>query len=487
MADHTAPSPRAAREAAPATRSSLADRAARVRFRRALALMTMTLLVPGSAQLVAGNRRVGRVAVRTWLVLLVATVAVLALLVLLPRAVAFRLAANTDLLLLLRTVLLLAAVGWAALFVDAWRIGSPLSLRLPQRRAVVGINGVLCFSVAGTLLFGAHLVGVHRDLMITLGGDGDVTGAHHGRYNVLLMGGDSGAGRWGLRPDSMTLASVDAESGRTVLVGLPRNLADFPFAEGSVMAERFPDGFDCDGCYLNGVSTWAEDHADLFDGSEHPGADATVMAVEGITGLRVNYWAIVDMAGFKKLVDAVGGVTLNVRQPIPVGGLGDDVTGYIEPGEQRLNGFEALWFARAREGSDDYSRMARQKCVMNAMLQQISPQRVLTNFRDLADASTAMFSTNMPSSEFGRFADLALKARGQRMSTVSLVPPLVDTADPDIDLIQQKVAEAIDRAEGDAPPPGEKRKRRASVTGGSIGSLSEGYAANEADDLAAAC
>ncbi|WP_183099015.1 LCP family protein [Nocardioides pelophilus] len=476
MADLIAPS-----------RLHIAERAARVRFRRALALMAMTLVAPGSAQLVAGNRQVGRIALRIWLGSLVVGALVLGVM-LADRQIGFRLATNADLLLVLWLALIAGAVGWAALFVDAWRIGRPLSLRIEHRRAIVGVNGLLCFGVAGALLFSAHLVGIHRDFVIAFFGDGEVSDAHNGRYNVLLLGGDSGAGRWGLRPDSMTVASIDAKSGRTVLIGLPRNMANFPFEEGSVMDDEFPDGFDCDGCYLNGVSTWAEDHTDLFGDSETPGIDATTMAVEGITGLEINYWAMINMAGFKQLVDAVGGVTVNVRQSIPIGGLGDDVTGYIDPGKQKLSGFEALWFARAREGSDDYSRMARQKCVMNAMLQQISPQTVLTNFEELAKASTEVFSTNLPASEAGRFIDLALKARDQKMSTLSLVPPLVNTGDPDIDLIHDKVGDAIDRAEGDGAPPAKGRKKNPdAVTGGSIGSLSEGYAANQADDLASAC
>ncbi len=53
---------------------------------------------------------------------------------------------------------------------------------------------------------------------------------------------------------------------------------------------------------------------------------------------------------------------------------------------QRLNGFETLWFARSRESADDYSRMARQKCVMNAMLQQLSPGTVVTKFEAIASA-----------------------------------------------------------------------------------------------------
>ena len=127
---------------------------------------------------------------------------------------------------------------------------------------------------------------------------------------------------------------------------------------------------------------------------------------------------------------------------------------------------------------------------MGAMLQQISPQTAVTNFARIAAASSAMVSTNIPAGEFDSFAQLALRARGQKVSTLSLVPPLVDTANPDIKDIKARVAAAIDRAEGDATVTADgkrPKKRPASVTGGSIGSLSTGYAANEADDLSSAC
>ncbi|MGA8848110.1 MAG: LCP family protein [Nocardioides sp.] len=471
--------------------SPVSERAAQVRFRRALSLMAMTLVAPGSAQLAAGNRRVGTVALRIWLSL-IALGAVMLLAVVADRSLALAFVFNPSLLLVVKLLLFVLAIGWAGLFVDAWRIGAPLSYGLQHRRAAVAVNGLLCFGVAGSLLFGAHMVGVQRDLTIALSGNGGSSAAHDGRINVLLMGGDSGDGRWGLRPDSMTVASIDEETGRTVLIALPRNMAQFPFKEGSVMDRQFPAGFDCDGCYLNGVSTWAQDHTDLFRHSDNPGVDATIMAIEGITGLRINYWAMVNLQGFKDLVDAVGGVTLNVRQPIPVGGLGSDVTGYIDPGTRKLNGFETLWYARAREGSDDYSRMARQKCVMSAMLSQVSPQTVISNFSSLAAASAAMISTNVPSSDFGSLAELALKAKAQKISTVSLVPPMINTGDPDIDVVRRMVAEGIDRAEGTAEAPEPVKKKRGAsttqaVTGGSLGSLGEGYAANQAEDLGASC
>ncbi|MBD8868717.1 LCP family protein [Nocardioides donggukensis] len=465
------------------------DRAAKIRFRRAVTLMVMTLVLPGSAQLVAGRRETGRLALRIWAGLLAVGLASL-LVAWVWSGFVFAVMSAPLLLGLLQWALVALALGWAYLFVDAWRLGEPLTLVRRRRLVVVGINGLLCFTVAGTLLFASHLVGTGRGALAAVFGDTVVAGASDGRFNVLLLGGDSGAGRWGLRPDSMTVASIDAETGRTVLVGLPRNLQGFRFAEGSVMDEQFPDGFDCDGCYLNGVSTWAIDNRELFGRSRNPGVDATIEAVEGVTGLDVSYWAMVNLAGFKNLVDAVGGLELTVRDRIPVGLPHEDYFHYIQPGTRVLNGHDTLWFARAREGSDDYSRMARQKCVMNAFVEQVSPQTVLTNFRGLADAAGSTLSTNLPRKEVGRFLDLALKAKGQRISSVSLVPPAINTADPDLDLIREKVQEAIDRAEGTgtAATPKRKPKRPAGTqTGGSLGTRDGGYAANDSDDLAAAC
>jgi LCP family protein required for cell wall assembly len=483
------------------------ERATRVRFRRAVALMVMTLLVPGSAQLLSGNKRVGRIAVWVWLSMLTAGLFTLVLSAVWHGA-AFYLVSNTVLLGVLRVALMAAAIGWVLLFMDAWRLGQPLALQQNHRLAVVGLNGFLSLATAAVLLFGAHLVGVQRDFMLTMFGSGEVSGANAGRFNVLLLGGDAGAGRTGLRPDSMTIASIDAESGRTVLVSLPRNLSNFPFRQGSVMDRQFPDGWNCDTCYLNAVSTWAMDRPQLFKHPERAGIEATIQAIEGITDLRINYWAMVNLQGFRDLVDAVGGVELNVRSRIPVGGLGSNVTGYIEPGVRTLDGHDTLWFARAREGSDDYSRMARQKCVMSAMLNQISPQTALTNFQDIAAASSEMVSTNVPAKEVDRFMALALKAKAQKISTVSLVPPAIVTSDPDIALVHQMVADAITRAEGGTPEsekaeaapapdegtgataPAKKPKKQrgpAPVTGGSVGTLSDGYAANQAEDLGASC
>ncbi len=476
-------------------RAAIRGRSSGVQFRRALVLMLMTLLLPGSAQLVAGSKQVGRLALRIWLGLVVTVLLLLGLGMVFSSFV-FWLLSNTVVLGLVRMLLIAVAVGWALLFVDAWRLGDPLAMRQKQRLAMVGINGVLCFGVAGTLLFASHVVAVQRDFMGAMFTDGQASGATDGRFNVLLLGGDSGSDRWGLRPDSLSVASIDAETGETVLFGLPRNMLNFPFPEGSLMAEQFPDGYDCGSeCELNSLATWAADHKGLFAGVDNPGVEATKQGVEGITGLKINYYAMVNLQGFQKLVNAVGGVTLNVRDRIPIGGIGAPVTGYIEAGERKLNGFETLWFARSRVAADDYSRMARQKCVMNAMLHQLSPQTVVLKFEKIAKASQALITTDVPQGEVDRFMELALKARQHPIRTVSFVPPMIATGNPDIDKIHAAVQKAIDRSEGkvakrpkkSAAAGGSTSGAGASTTGGSIGSLKEGYAANQASDLSSVC
>ena len=118
-------------------RTSCAERAARVRYRRAVALLVMTLVLPGSAQLVAGSARVGRIALRTWAGLLLLAVGTLVTSVL-DHERAIRTFADPSVLELLRLGLMALAVAWAALLVDAWRIGQPLTLSINHRRLLLG-------------------------------------------------------------------------------------------------------------------------------------------------------------------------------------------------------------------------------------------------------------------------------------------------------------------------------------------------------------
>jgi LCP family protein required for cell wall assembly len=435
----------------PREKADLRNLSEPVRFKRALTLLLMTLVLPGSAQIAAGSKRAGRWA---WRVIagLVSIVVFLILLSLVWRSGTINILVSPTTLRFVQILLILLAIGWAALFVDAYRLGRPLTLERNHRLATSIVDGVLVVLVVGALIWGSTIVSAQRDFVASVFGSGEKSKADKGRYNVLLLGGDSGANRVGVRPDSITLASIDADTGRTVLIGLPRNMAKVPFPAGTEMAKQFPNGFqweDCGvNCLLNGVYTYAMGHKQLFPGEKEPGLLATRQAVEGITGLKVNYHVLIDIAGFQHLLDAVGGITLDVGKKVPIGGIGSPIKGYIQPGKnQHLDGYHAMWFARSRAGATDYERMTRQKCVMTAMLNQLSPQKVLTKFQGIAAASKQVVQTDIPAGELGTFTDLALDSKKLPVSSFSPVPPLIKTGDPDFDLIRTKVAEAIGKSE----------------------------------------
>ena len=422
-----------------------ADESSRIQFRRSLSLVLMSLLIPGSAQLAAGNRQLGRIALRVWMGA-IGALALLGLLSLLSRSLFLTLVMNPLVLTLGRWILIGLALAWAYVIFDAWRLGRPLEQKSSHRIAGTAVGTVSIMATVGALFFASHAVAVVNDVSGEVFVSESVTKPHDGRYNILLLGADSGKDRNGLRPDSINIASVDAKTGRAVLVGLPRNMQNVPFPAGSPMDQEFPNGFDCEGCYLNAVNTWAEDHKDRFP-EKNPGINATIGAAEEVTGLKINYYALVNMKGFSKLVDSVGGVKINVRERTAIGGIGSPIRGWIEPGEQQLTGDEALWYARSRVMNDDWSRMGRQKCVINAMVQQLNPQKVLLNMNEIAKSGSAMITTSVPRQDMPVFVNLALETRKSPIASVSIVPPEINTSDPDYTKVRRMIETAIEESE----------------------------------------
>lgn len=456
-----------------------------VGFRRALTLTLLTAVAPGSAQVLTGRRRVGYTALAIWVLTLLG----LAVVVWRARndlAGTITAVADADTLLVARFAILVLAVGWVSMFLDAWRSAASVQLDRPRTAVVAVLNVALLAGVAGTGAYVSQVLGISREVVTQVFDSTETSEPLKGRFNILLIGSDSGSGRFGIRPDSLTVASIDADTGKTVLVSLPRNLENVPFPDDSPMRDLYPDGFNCgDECLLNAVHTAAEERTDLYPGSEDPGLDATIDAVEGVTDLTINYHVMVNLGGFSSLVDAVGGIDMDIKAPIAMFGKEDlDQTKFIEPGAQTLDGNEALWYARSRVQSSDFTRMGRQKCLMSAMLEQLSPQTVLLNASRIADSSKNLVSTDIPAAELGQFADLTQKARGKQISSVSLVPPVVNTAFPDFDVIHELIAEAIDGRGAPKPTasPTEESEETGAPTDDDLGD-----AANNADNLTSIC
>jgi LCP family protein required for cell wall assembly len=432
-----------------------ANAPAPVRTKRAFVLLLLTLFVPGSAQIVAGDRKLGRIALRVTLTVWGLALAGLVLL-LVNRTLLIGILTNTVAALLIIVVLIALALGWAALFVNTLRLIRPVLLA-PGMRPVVGVALVLAMLLSsGTLGYAAYVLNVSRNAIGSIFSAGPAIDPVDGRYNFLMMGGDAGDDRTGRRPDSLSVLSVDAKTGQTAIISVPRNLQNAQFSEGSPMRQIYPDGYDCGNeCLINAINTEVtNEHADLYPGVADPGAQATLEAVSGTLGITVQAYVLVDMDGFAKLIDAMGGIKIKAGGWVPLSGdMVDEANGihgmplgWIPAGEQHLDGYHALWYGRSREFVDDYARIQRQQCVQQAMLKQLDPATLLSKFEDIANAGTKVVDSNISASQLGSFVDLAMKAKGKEVSRLTIGPPDFDASFstvPDFNQIHDRVDQLL--------------------------------------------
>src|SRR5690554_5930501 len=414
---------------------------------RAWWLVVLNFLLPGSVQLLAGSRRLGRFGV-------VMTFIMWALAILggtiyfLNRSILVSLATNVYALLAAEIVLIAYAVLWLVLTLDTLRLVRLVKTGPVARPFIAILTVAGLVATAGAAAYGANVADAARSAISAVVDSGEYQEPVDGRYNILLLGGDAGPDRMGLRPDSISVASVDAETGATTLIGVPRNLERAVFSEGSPLYGPFPNGYDCgDDCLISYLYTYGQEHPDLYPEAEEqgsqPGIEAMRDAVSAVVGLAIQYYVLIDMQGFDDLIDALGGVVIDVKERQPIGGDEDangqpiNVDGWVEVGERRLDGWQALWYARARHGSNDYDRMQRQREVQEAILRQFEPANVLTKFREVAEAGKQVVTTDIPSVMLGLFVDLAGKARDLPVTRLELSPPEYSPVAPDYGKIHQ--------------------------------------------------
>ncbi|MHA3685226.1 LCP family protein [Leucobacter sp. HY1908] len=446
--------------------------------KRAWWLVVVGFVLPGSAQILAGKRKLGRTGLVASIVFIAGGVAAIAGL-LLAQVATLTFFTNRITLFVLQWLLYGYAVLWLVLGFDTLRLTHLARVTRHWRVPVAVLSVILTIAPAAGAAWVATTVGSTRALFNSVFQSAPAVEPVDGRYNILLLGTDAGSDREGLRPDSISLVSVDAKTGQSVIVGLPRDLVDAPFPEDSPMYDVFPEGY-CDElnnyevvegggyyCYTTGAlnslvaevessgsPSYSGFYADAASRGSSPGIEATKDAVTGITGLETQFFVLINMDAFENLIDALGGVDIYVEEPLPIGGdeFGNGVTGWVEAGQQHMSGYNAQWYARSRYGSTggDYDRMERQRILQAAILAQMNPQNVLTRFQDIASAGTELVETDIPESMLGRFLDLATKARGYEPVSVELVPPAFNPEAPDFSIAHQLVADGVAAA---SPPP----------------------------------
>ncbi len=161
-------------------------------------------------------------------------------------------------------------------------------------------------------------------------------------FTALIIGSDvrEGDPKRG-RSDSLHLLVVNPKKGAGTLIGIPRD------------------------SYVNIPGRGANKiNASLFFG----GPESTVASVKALAGIHIQYWALIDFSRFRKLVDTLGGVEVNVPYPMRDSFSGSD----FKAGRTKMNGTQALAFARDRHSArgGDFGRSENQGRLLLASLEK---------------------------------------------------------------------------------------------------------------------
>jgi len=240
---------------------------------------------------------------------------------------------------------------------------------------------------------------------------GNDTGFEEERVNILVMGrgGDSHPG--GSLTDSMIVVSIRPKEKKTALLSIPRDLI-VPIKEhdedkiNSVFADGYND-YIKSSC-KNKVTNACRDSA--FGA----GANFTRETTENILGINIKYYIVVDFDGFTKLVDALGGVDINVEKNLYDPLFPDkSMKGYepfnIKAGNHHMDGELALKYARSRETTSDFDRSARQQKIIQGLREKALQSGILTNPKKIMDIVNIVgdhIRTNMSPSDLRTLADL---------------------------------------------------------------------------------
>ena len=439
-------------------------------------------MLPGSALITAGRRYTGAAVLAVFAVL----AAVVLWLATAGRRTVARWVVDPAVLVWLAVAIAVVALLWAGVIVLGTALLRPDRLSRGRRLATTALAGLLVLLVLAPAGLAAHLATTTRTLIAGVFEEGESATVEQvpdpfgdrERVNVLLLGGDGGEGREGVRTDTVIVASIDTATGDTTLLSLPRNLEDLPFPAGSPLAELYPEGFDAgsesesllNAVYRNGPA----EYPDVLGPTEDPGADFLKLGVGEALGLQLDYYLLVNLDGFSRLVDALGGIRVNVNYYVPINGIPDSRVlpdDYISPGpNQLLDGARALHFARGRFGLTDYDRMARQRCTIDAIVDAADPVTLLRSYQELAATTQDIVRTDIPPSVLDDFVDLAFLVKDAPLRSVVFDQTVIDPAYPDYERMRQIVRDVLspafaatpEDAAGSgtpttpaAPPPGE--------------------------------
>ena len=210
------------------------------------------------------------------------------------------------------------------------------------------------------------------------------------RVNVLLVGVDSAPNRNTYLTDTMIVASLDPVGGTVSMVSIPRDMVDVPLPNGRKFAGK-----------INSLVSYARHNPKQFKGANGNGFDVLQGALGTLLGLRIDYYAVVNLYGFRNVIDKLGGVNVNVERGFcdpTYTHFGFDRGFSITAGKHHLDGWEALAYARVRHaaGESDFTRAARQQEVLSGLRDRLVNGGFLDDPIGLLKSLSSTVQTNVP-------------------------------------------------------------------------------------------
>jgi LCP family protein required for cell wall assembly len=246
------------------------------------------------------------------------------------------------------------------------------------------------------------------------------------RLNILLIGSDQRPKEGTYNTDTLIVVSIDPVTKQVAMFSLPRDTVDIPLPPGPLRNAY------ARGVYprkINALFTSVRNRPDLVSGTDRTrGYNALKATLGNLYGLDVKYFVEVNFDGFKQVVDAMGGVTINVQIPVTDESYPSD-TGrlariYIPTGIQHMTGAEALVYARSRHsGRGDFDRAARQQRVLTSLREQADISNLVPRIPQLVDALKATVRTDIPQSELAKLAGLAGSIDTRNIRSFVFTPP----------------------------------------------------------------
>ncbi len=239
------------------------------------------------------------------------------------------------------------------------------------------------------------------------------------RVTALVIGVDSGVGRNTYLTDTMIIVSLDRATRTVSMLSIPRDMVDVPMADGRTYRDK-----------VNSLVAYARHHPEQFPGSNGTGFDVLMGALGTLTQVPIDYYAKVDLGGFVRVVDVLGGVDVNVAHGFCDPGY--DEYGFsngfsITAGLHHLNGQQALGYARVRKasGESDFTRAARQQEVISGIRDSIVHGGFLNDPIGLLQALGKTVETNVPRDLLPDLADLATQVGREQTYRAVVTHPLV--------------------------------------------------------------